>query len=92
MRGFEDFVTDKAFDTYQRFVAYVDKDNSSHLIHLAKPNHSYLILIGPEGDFSPGEIKLATKNGFTPCSLGKHRLRTETAGIASVHSLNLINL
>ncbi|MFC4871605.1 RsmE family RNA methyltransferase [Negadavirga shengliensis] len=89
---YEAFVTDKAFDTYQRFIAYVDKDNQSHLMHLAKPENSYLILIGPEGDFSPGEISLALSRGFTPCSLGKQRLRTETAGIIAVHSLNLVNL
>lgn len=49
-----------------------------------------LILIGPEGDFTPEEISAATRSGFTPVSLGKNRLRTETAGIyaaAVVHSL-----
>lgn len=40
-----------------------------------------LILIGPEGDFSPEEVELATTNGFIPVSLGESRLRTETAGI-----------
>lgn len=89
---YKDFVTDKAFDTYQRFVAYVDKDNQAHLMRMAKPENSYLVLIGPEGDFSPQEISLAIRKGFVPCSLGKHRLRTETAGIVTVHCLNLINL
>ena len=42
-----------------------------------------LLLIGPEGDFSPGEISLAEKAGATMISLGQTRLRTETAGIAA---------
>jgi 16S rRNA (uracil1498-N3)-methyltransferase len=44
---------------------------------------SQLILIGPEGDFSPKEIDSALKKGFLPVTLGDHRLRTETAGIVA---------
>ena len=50
-----------------------------------------LILIGPEGDFSAEELKMALKNGFIPVSLGKSRLRTETAGIVACNTLNLLN-
>lgn len=39
------------------------------------------ILVGPEGDFSPREIKAALEAGFTPVSLGQARLRTETAAL-----------
>lgn len=46
-------------------------------------NQSTLILIGPEGDFTPGEIELALQNGFTPVSLGETRLRSETAGVVA---------
>jgi len=42
------------------------------------------ILVGPEGDFSAGEIALALENGFLPVSLGEARLRTETAALVSV--------
>lgn len=42
-----------------------------------------MILIGPEGDFSPEEIAAALLRGFKPVSLGNTRLRTETAGIAA---------
>lgn len=42
------------------------------------------ILIGPEGDFSDNEIKLALENGYSPIHLGESRLRTETAAIAAV--------
>ena len=87
----KDLVVNKKFDTYQRFIAYVDKENNQHLFEKAKPNGAYLVLIGPEGDFSSQEIDLAFKNFFLPCSLGKSRLRTETAGLAAVHTLQLVN-
>jgi 16S rRNA (uracil1498-N3)-methyltransferase len=40
-----------------------------------------VILIGPEGDFSPAEVDLALSNGFKPLTLGQSRLRTETAAV-----------
>ncbi len=43
---------------------------------------SVVILIGPEGDFTAKEIDLALQHRFTPVTLGKARLRTETAAIA----------
>jgi 16S rRNA (uracil1498-N3)-methyltransferase len=48
-----------------------------------------LILIGPEGDFTPKEIELAFENRFIPVSLGETRLRTETAGIVAATLLSL---
>ncbi|WP_375586468.1 16S rRNA (uracil(1498)-N(3))-methyltransferase [Cyclobacterium xiamenense] len=92
MRSFEEFVSDKAFETYDRYIAYLGKENTSHLAELATSGRSYLVLIGPEGDFSPGEIRLALEMGYRACSLGKHRLRTETAGLVAVHTLQLVNV
>jgi 16S rRNA (uracil1498-N3)-methyltransferase len=48
---------------------------------------SYLILIGPEGDFSSTELELALEKGFTPIGLGPSRLRTETAAILACASI-----
>ena len=48
------------------------------------------ILIGPEGDFSPEEAKLALKHGYVPVHLGPSRLRTETAAVTAVESVYLI--
>jgi 16S rRNA (uracil1498-N3)-methyltransferase len=45
--------------------------------------NSSLILIGPEGDFSPEEVTTALENGFIPVTLGNNRLRTETAGVVA---------
>jgi 16S rRNA (uracil1498-N3)-methyltransferase len=58
---------------------------------LVLPQGKYLVLIGPEGDFDPKEIAWAKSQGFLPVSLGKNRLRTETAGLAAVHLLTLAN-
>ena len=88
---FEDFIEKEVFEDYQKFIAYVDENHRDHLMDLALQKGKYLILIGPEGDFSPREIKHAFEKGFKPVSLGKSRLRTETAGLTAVHILQLIN-
>lgn len=75
----------------QKFIAYVDSQNPSKLFESAKKNQSYLVLIGPEGDFSTQELDLALKNNFQKISLGNSRLRTETAGIVACLTLNLLN-
>ncbi len=56
-----------------------------------QPKMDVIILIGPEGDFSEEEIRLALKNGFKSVHLGTSRLRAETAGIAACHSVYFIN-
>lgn len=43
-----------------------------------------ILLIGPEGDFTPNEIEMAFAQGFVPVSLGETRLRTETAAMVGV--------
>ncbi|MCX6967358.1 MAG: 16S rRNA (uracil(1498)-N(3))-methyltransferase [Verrucomicrobia bacterium] len=42
---------------------------------------SVLVLIGPEGDFTPAEIALAKAHGCRPITLGPIVLRTETAAL-----------
>ena len=56
-----------------------------------KAGDNVLILIGPEGDFSPEEIALARKNGFREVSLGDCRLRTETAALAATMYTAFVN-
>lgn len=84
------FFVKQPFDG-QKFIAYVDKDNELSLSKAYLPGNNALVLIGPEGDFSPEEIELAKKNGFAPINLGPSRLRTETAGIVACHTINLLN-
>ena len=73
------------------FIAFVDHTNPDHLKDLAKKDQHYIVLIGPEGDFSDDELHMAIDGGFTKVSLGNSRLRTETAGLAACHILNLVN-
>ncbi len=47
------------------------------------------VLIGPEGDFSPEEARLALENGYIPIHLGTSRLRTETAAVTAVEAVYL---
>ena len=47
------------------------------------------ILIGPEGDFSPEEARLAVENGYVPVHLGSSRLRTETAAVLAATAVYL---
>ncbi|MFC3415020.1 16S rRNA (uracil(1498)-N(3))-methyltransferase [Algoriphagus hitonicola] len=88
---FDKLIGSSDFDKFQKFIAYVDENHQNHLLGLAQPNQNYLILIGPEGDFSPEEIQAAIAAGFAPISLGKNRLRTETAGLAAVQMLQVLN-
>lgn len=74
-----------------KFIAHCESGQKKKLKDTLKPGKSTLILIGPEGDFEPAEIKIALENGFVPVSLGESRLRTETAGIVACHTASLIN-
>ena len=47
------------------------------------------VLIGPEGDFSIDEVRMAVKAGYESVTLGTSRLRTETAGLVAVTMANL---
>ena len=55
------------------------------------PGGDAVVLVGPEGDFSREEVELAESKGFRPVSLGRSRLRTETAALVAVHLMNLAN-
>lgn len=55
------------------------------------PTTSAAILIGPEGDFTDDEVKLAVDNAWTPVSLGPSRLRTETAAITACDTFHIID-
>ena len=75
----------------QKFICSVDASKQQLLKDLYEVKKDVLLLIGPEGDFSSGEIELAEKNNFKKVSLGDSRLRTETAGIVACHSIAQLN-
>ncbi|MEE4257011.1 MAG: 16S rRNA (uracil(1498)-N(3))-methyltransferase [Bacteroidales bacterium] len=75
----------------QKFIAYVEEGEHPLLQTLYTPGEDAIILIGPEGDFSPEEVAQAKEKGFKTVSLGESRLRTETAGVVAVHTVAMLN-
>ena len=75
----------------KRYIAYCDPSIPRRIFaQQLVPDADVMIMVGPEGDFSPEEIEAALAAGFEPISLGDSRLRTETAAmfaVATVHAL-----
>lgn len=74
----------------QKFIAHCYEGEKPLLRDVLVKGEDALVLIGPEGDFSEEEVKKATDRGFLPISLGKSRLRTETAALVACHTMNLM--
>ena len=71
-----------------RYLAYLGDPSTEQLSTCVPAQTATLtVAIGPEGGFSPEEARLAADHGFTWVRLGPHRLRTETAAITAVHTL-----
>lgn len=88
-------MTDLAIEG-DRFIAhciegYKATDDKRALKDKIVRGHETTVLIGPEGDFSPEEVKWALEQGYEPVSLGAARLRTETAAIVACHTAVLKN-
>lgn len=75
----------------QKFIAHCEPGDKLSLKDELKPFGRYLILIGPEGDFTPKEIEDALNNGFKAITLGESRLRTETAALEACFEVNFLN-
>ena len=78
-----------------RCIAYCDeqlpREERLTLAGSYRLGQDVMMLIGPEGDFSPEEVAAARSAGFLPVTLGESRLRTETAGlmaVAAIHALD----
>lgn len=88
MMTFNDFIK-QDFEGYDKFIAHCNEgEERSHLKLLAKSD-KVVILIGPEGDFSPAEVLKAKERGFQEISLGTCRLRTETAALYATTTIAL---
>lgn len=73
-------------------VAYCDRDTPRSLLcDTLTPGSDTVILIGPEGDFTPAEITHILDHGFKAVSLGEQRLRTETAALVACNTVHIIN-
>lgn len=75
----------------QKFIAHYEDENQAKLIESAEKNRDTVIIIGPEGDFSEDELKLAKQKDYKSISLSDSRLRTETAALTATLTINLIN-
>ena len=65
----------------------MDHRNSISLSQLTRPDGTITLLIGPEGGLTDDELMMARDAGFTGIRLGPRILRTETAGIAAICTL-----
>lgn len=75
----------------QKWIAHCANAEKVSIKEVFLPQQKYLILIGPEGDFSPQEINMALENGFEAITLGQSRLRTETAALEACFEINFLN-
>ncbi len=95
MASFEQFV--KEHTEGDRFIAHcyekedVGDEEKPFLFDVLVPGHDVVVMVGPEGDFSVDEVKFALQHGFRSISLGRSRLRTETAALAAVHLMQIKN-
>jgi 16S rRNA (uracil1498-N3)-methyltransferase len=90
MVRFQPFV--QKVESEQKFIAWCADTPLPHLKTQIQPGKKALVLIGPEGDFSPEEVRMAEANGFTGVGLGEARLRTETAGLLAVVTVALLTV
>ncbi|MEZ0006389.1 16S rRNA (uracil1498-N3)-methyltransferase [Flavobacterium sp. 28YEA47A] len=88
--SFKDFIKQQKNESL-KLIAHCEETQKKSLKETVKPNQDVTILIGPEGDFSEKEIKLAMENNYIPVTLGNTRLRTETAAVVACHSVVFIN-
>ena len=73
------------------FIAHCEEVKKMSLKDCYLPGKNALIMIGPEGDFTPEEIEAAKEKKMQEISLGTGRLRTETAGLIACFTINFLN-
>lgn len=76
----------------QKYVGYCDDATPRLLLSKAYvPNKDVIVLIGPEGDFSPEEIAMLIEHDYCPVTMGDNRLRTETAALVAAVTCQVLN-
>ena len=94
---FEDMVPFKEFISRdfegRRFIAHCGEalQTKHYLAATLRKGESATILIGPEGDFSTEEVRMAVDCGFEEITLGTQRFRTETAATVAVDMVAIVN-
>ena len=74
----------------QIFCCHLDNE-ATPLVKNYLPGHDVLLLVGPEGGFSPEECEQMILRGGKTVTIGPYRLRVETAAIAACASLHFLN-
>lgn len=75
----------------QKFIAHCADGEKAEIKDQIDLKGNYLVMIGPEGDFSEKEVADALQSGFKPITLGESRLRTETAALEACFEINFLN-
>ena len=91
MASFKTFITQPRAGRKYIAHCYEEVPRVNLFDELRKPSeeNDVTVMIGPEGDFSIEEVRLAVENGYLSVDLGKSRLRTETAGLSAVMMMQL---
>lgn len=88
---FRDFL-ESVPDGTQKFFGYCSPEYPlKEFAREYKAGKDVAVMIGPEGDFSPNEVKEAVDRGFLPVTFGDRRLRTETAAVFAVCAVDVLN-
>ncbi|PWS28102.1 16S rRNA (uracil(1498)-N(3))-methyltransferase [Pedobacter yonginense] len=88
--SFDAFLS-QSFDGDKLIAHCIDSGSKKYISDLIHPHGKYLVLIGPEGDFTPEEVNEALNKDFKALTLGNNRLRTETAALSACFEINYIN-
>lgn len=88
-KGFKDFIAGTS--SAHKYIAHCINSEKYTLKDKIELNSDYLVIIGPEGDFSQPEVDAAQVAGFMPIELGSSRLRTETAALEACFEVNFLN-
>lgn len=96
MEAFEQFINDKREGDKFICHCYDESDiegqgEKPFLMDVLRRGVETTVLVGPEGDFSVEEVRMALKHGYKSVSLGRSRLRTETAALVAVHLMQIKN-
>ena len=75
----------------QRLLAYLGAPDTPGLANTYRPGRDVVLAVGPEGGFGPAEAARARELGYGFVRLGPHRLRTETAAVVAVHTVEMMN-
>lgn len=89
VKRMQEVIAESAQDSLKLIPAPAEKQQTLKKVLEKAGRRNILVVIGPEGDFSPRELKLAEDAGFIPVTLGKLVLRVDTAAVAAASYIML---